>query len=72
VPVWDSAQGAQSTVNDKPIFVVFGHAIGILTPMSTSVIPDQIHAGNLSVPNAMNPMQREIKQSHVPPPFPHR
>jgi len=25
-------------------------------------IPDQTHAGDLSVPNAMNPMQREIKQ----------
>lgn len=35
-----------------------GHVIGILNSYEHSRIPDQFHAGDLSVPNAMNPMQK--------------
>jgi hypothetical protein len=40
-------------------------------PYEHSRIPDQVHAGDLSVPNAMNPMQREINQAVSTPPSRH-
>jgi hypothetical protein len=35
-----------------------------------SRIPDQFHAGDPSVPNAMNPMQRETSKPYLTPPNP--